>query len=87
MLLRYTKDATKIVTTNTTSRRYSRALIAGGIGAEKKDPVRSTRIIGKKRIELTIARPEANFTLTLLNSNPIDAKSSARPTKMVAIAK
>ena len=47
-------------------KRYSRVLIAGGIGTEKKDPVRSTKMMRKKRTELTIARLEANLTLTLL---------------------
>ena len=67
-------------------RRYSRVLIAGGIGTEKKAPVRSTIMIRKKRTELTIARLEANLTLTLLKRRTIDARSSARPTKMVVIA-
>ena len=62
-------------------------LIAGGIGTEKKDPVRSTEIIRKKRIEVTIVRPEANLTLTLLKRRrTIDARSNARPTKIVVIA-
>ena len=62
-------------------------LIAGGIGTEKKDPVRSTEIIRKKRIEVTIVRPEANLTLTLLKRRrTIDVRSSARPTKIVVIA-
>ena len=56
-------------------------LIAGGIGAEKKDPVLSTKIISKKRIELMIAKLEANLTLVLLKRRPIDARSNARPTK------
>ena len=42
-------------------------------------------MIKKKRTELTIARLEANLTLTLLKRRPIDVRSSARPTKMVAI--
>ena len=68
-------------------KRYSRVLIAGGIGTEKKDPVRSTEIIRKKRIEVTIVRPEANLTLTLLKRRrTIDVRSSARPTKIVVIA-
>ena len=55
--------------------RYSRVLIAGGIGTEKNDPVRSAKMIRKKRTELTIARLEANLTLTLLKRRPIDARS------------
>ena len=76
----------KRVTTNTTTKRYSRVLIAGGIGTEKKDPVRSTKIINKKRIELTIAKLEANLTLALFKRRPIDARSIARPAKMLTIA-
>jgi hypothetical protein len=62
-------------------------VIAGGIGTEKKDPVRSTEMIRKKRTELMIARPEANLTLTLLKRRrTIDVRSNARPTKIVVIA-
>jgi len=61
-------------------------LIAGGIGTEKKEPVRSTAMIRKKRTELTIARVEANLTLTFLKRRPIVARSNARPTKIVVIA-
>ena len=74
------------VTTITAMKRYSRVLIAGGIGAEKKDPVLSTKIISKKRIELTIAKLEANLTLAVLKRRPIDATSNARPAKMLTIA-
>jgi hypothetical protein len=62
-------------------------MIAGGIGTEKKDPVRSIEIIRKNMTELMIARLEANLTLTLLKRRPIDAKSIARPTKIAVIAK
>ena len=63
---------------------YSRVLIAGGIGSEKKDPAWSPKMGKKKRIEPTIARLEAN--LTLQKRSAIDAKSSMRPAKMVPIA-
>ena len=63
---------------------YSRVLIVGGVGSEKKDPVWSPKIGRKKRIEPTTASIEAN--LTLLKRRPIDAKSSMRPVKMVPIA-
>jgi hypothetical protein len=77
----------KRVTINMAVKRYSRVVIAGGIGAEKKAPVRSTEMIRKKRIALMIARPEANLTLPLLKRRrTIDARSNARPTKIVVIA-
>lgn len=69
-----------------TVKRVSRVLIAGGIGTEKNDPDRSINMIIKKRTELRIARLEANLTLALLKRRLIDATSSARPTKRVAIA-
>lgn len=73
---------------STAVKRYSRVLIAGGVGTEKKDPVRSTNMTSKKRIELMIGRPEANLTLLLLKRRRmIDARSIARPMKMVEIAR
>ena len=75
------------VTISTAVKRYSRVLIAGGIGTEKKDPVRSTEMIRKKRTELMIARLEANLTLALLKRRRmIEVRSNARPTKIVVIA-
>jgi len=75
------------VTISTAVKRYSRVLIAGGVGTEKKEPVRSTEMIRKKKIALMIARLEANLTLTLLKRRrTIDVRSSARPTKIVVIA-
>ncbi len=65
---------------------YSRWLIAGGVGTEKKDPVRSTKTTKRNATELMITRLEANLTLILLNRRTIDVKSSARPTKIVVIA-
>jgi len=77
----------KTVTISIAVKRYSRVLIAGGVGTEKKEPVRSTEMIRKKRTELMIVRPEANLTLTLLKRRrTIDVRSNARPTKIVTIA-
>ena len=76
------------VTIITAVKRYSSVLIAGGVGTEKKDPVRSTKMTSKKKTELTIGRPEANLTLALLKRRRmIDARSMARPIKMVEIAR
>jgi len=69
---------------STTKNTYSRMLITGGIGSEKKDPIRSPKMGKKKRIEPTIARLEAN--LTLMKRRTIDAKSRMSPAKMVPIA-
>ena len=69
---------------STAKKTYSRMSIAGGVGTEKKDPIRSPKMGKKKRIEPMIARLEAN--LTLLKSRTIDAKSRMRPAKMVPIA-
>ena len=63
---------------------YSRVLIVGGVGSEKKDPVWSPKIGKNKRIEPTIARLEANLTLLKRRAN--DATSRMRPAKMVPIA-
>ena len=84
MLSLKTFEARKRVTSSTGTKMYSRVLIAGGMGSEKKDPARSPIMGKKKRIEPTIARLEAN--LTLLKSRTIDAKSRMRPVKMVPIA-
>ncbi len=78
--------ARKRVTISTALSTYSSVLIAGGVGTEKKDPVRSTKMIMKKRIEVMIARVEASLTLTILKRRMADAMSSARPVKMEKIA-
>ena len=65
-------------------RTYSRALIAGGMGTEKKDPIRSPTIGKMKRIELTIASIEAN--LGFQKRKTIDAKYNMSPIKMIGIA-